>query len=52
MEKLPVNLFTVTMEQVELLKIDNICERDAIKVAEEFGVVLNSAEDVLPKYMN
>ena len=50
LQKLPVNLFTVTQDQVKQLKFDNIVEKDALS-AKDLGVELTRAEDVLQSWM-
>lgn len=50
LEKLPVNLFTVTGDQVKLLKSDNIVSK-GVMTAADLDVKLTKAEDVLKMWM-
>ncbi|KAJ1919639.1 pantoate-beta-alanine ligase [Tieghemiomyces parasiticus] len=50
LEKLPVNLFTITTDQVKLLQHDNVVDKDA-KTLRSLGVHLTPAESVLHTWM-
>ncbi|RKP34310.1 hypothetical protein BJ085DRAFT_12173, partial [Dimargaris cristalligena] len=50
LEKLPPNLFTLTQDQVNLLKIDNVVNSHAMTLS-DLGIPLTPAEAVLPIWM-
>ena len=51
MEKLPLNLFTITRDQVKLLKKDNIVNENSINI-QDLGIDPVPAESILSSYLN
>ncbi|EIN13989.1 NAD(P)-binding protein [Punctularia strigosozonata HHB-11173 SS5] len=53
LERLPVNLFTVTRDQIKQLKFDNVTTNDTLfnEILETEGFRLSSVHEVLPTYI-
>lgn len=58
MQRLPINLFTITRDQIEQLKLDNVATSpiphthvDFKGIMEEHSYTLTSVHDVLPHYL-